>query len=156
MYILWFELHLRIKWRIQFWGGAGFSSSIVRRKTIVQLGSLGGDVSLLKRGSRAKPWKVLAILHFECQNIILMALNSHLSTFSWINFYTFESLGLWVWNPRPAYWLQNSSRYSTVFICPKEIFVLSQCIESWIHFQNIHSFAYQKHITLYTFWLSLK
>ena len=37
----------------------------------------------------------------------------NLSIFRWINFYTFESLGVSVWNPKSVYQLQNSSGYDT-------------------------------------------
>ena len=41
---------------ILFWGGGGvgFSTSVARRKTIVQLGSLGGHCKLSSVGSRGK------------------------------------------------------------------------------------------------------
>ena len=32
-----------------------------------------------------------------------------------LNFYIFEKLGVWVWDPKLVYQLQNSSGYSTVF-----------------------------------------
>ena len=38
-----------------FWGGASFSTSVARRKTVVQLGSLGGSVSPPQWGPGTKP-----------------------------------------------------------------------------------------------------
>ena len=49
----------------QFLGGAGFSTSVARRKTVVQLDSLGGAVSPPQWSLGTKPWKILAILHSE-------------------------------------------------------------------------------------------
>ena len=50
-------------------GGAGFFTSVVKRKTVLQLGSLGGGsggtVSLPQWGPWAKRRKTLAILHSE-------------------------------------------------------------------------------------------
>ena len=43
----------------QFFGGPGFSMSVARRKTVVQLGSWGGTVSHPQWGPRAKPQKFL-------------------------------------------------------------------------------------------------
>ena len=40
-------------------------------------------------------------------------MNGHLPIFRWTNFYTFKSLGVWVWDPKPVYRLQNSSGYGT-------------------------------------------
>ena len=40
-------------------------------------------------------------------------MKGQLSIFGWIIFYTFDSLGVWVWDPRLVYWLQNSSGYGT-------------------------------------------
>ena len=57
-----------------FWGGAGFSMSVAKRKTVVQLGSLGSTVSPPQWGPGTKPQKILAILHSEqAQNIALVA-----------------------------------------------------------------------------------
>ena len=39
-------------------------------------------------------------------------MNSRLSIFRWINFYAFGSFGVWVWDPKLVYWLQNSSGYA--------------------------------------------
>ena len=44
-----------------FGGGFSFLTSVVRRKTTVQLGSLGGAVSPSPWGSGAKPWKIFDI-----------------------------------------------------------------------------------------------
>ena len=49
----------------QLFGGASFSTSVVRRKTVVQLGSLGGTVSPPQWDPGTKPQKILAILHSE-------------------------------------------------------------------------------------------
>ena len=43
-----------------------------------------------------------------------MAQNIHFSIFRWINFYTFQSLGVWIWNLEPLYQLQNNSGYDNV------------------------------------------
>ena len=39
----------------QFFGGAGFLTSVGRRKTVMQLESVGGDVSCIQWGPEAKP-----------------------------------------------------------------------------------------------------
>ena len=50
----------------QFFRGATFSTGVARRKTVVQLGSLGQHCKPSPVGSRGeKPWKFLAILHSE-------------------------------------------------------------------------------------------
>ena len=45
-------------------------------------------------------------------------------------------------------WMKKRVHFLYSLFCPNEIFfnicVLSQCIVYWIHFQNIHSFTYQK------------
>ena len=38
----------------QFFGGAGFLTSVGRRKTVMQLESVGGDVSCIQWGPEAK------------------------------------------------------------------------------------------------------
>ena len=48
-----------------FLGGAGFSMSVARRKTVLQLVSLGAAVSPPQWGPGTKPRKILAILHPE-------------------------------------------------------------------------------------------
>ena len=51
-----------------FGGGAGFLTSIGRRKTVMQLESVGGDVSCIQWGPEAKPPPSpprLALLHSE-------------------------------------------------------------------------------------------
>ena len=46
-----------------FWGGASFTLSIARRKTVVQLGSLGGGAASPPQwGPGEKLQKILAIL----------------------------------------------------------------------------------------------
>ena len=45
----------------KFFGEAGFSVSVARRKTALQLGGLGGAVSPPQWGPGAKPQKILAI-----------------------------------------------------------------------------------------------
>ena len=47
-----------------FWGGAGFSTSVARRKTIVQLGSLGGAVSPPQWGPGTTPQKIFGYFAF--------------------------------------------------------------------------------------------
>ena len=57
----------------QFFWGAGFSTSVARRKTVVQLGGLGSAVSPPQWGPGTKPQKILAILYSEqAQNIALV------------------------------------------------------------------------------------
>ena len=56
----------------------------------------------------------------------------HLSIFRWINFYTFESLGACVLNPKPVYRLQNSPEYGTeiiiiIIICYHFIKRIAEC-----------------------------
>ena len=50
--------------------------------------------------------------------------------------------------------------FFVLFILSEGIFVnicvLSQCIVYWIHFENIHTFTYQKNITSCSFWLVFK
>ena len=59
----------------QFFWGAGFSTSVARRKTVVQLGGLGSAVSPPQWGPGTKPQKIFGYLHSEqAQNIALMAL----------------------------------------------------------------------------------
>ena len=81
-----------------FWG-AGFSTSAVRRKTVVQLGSLGGEwdwgckpspVGFKLKINNSKQWWKLTL---ETN--------------------TFESSGVLVWDPKLIYQLQNSTGYST-------------------------------------------
>ena len=86
----------------QFFGGAGFLMSIARRKTVVQQGSLGGAVSPSQWVPGLKPQKILAILHSEQLKI----------TDGEESFYQKSTL-LRLWDPKPVYWLQNSSGYST-------------------------------------------
>ena len=45
-----------------------------------------------------------------------IAQNGHLYISTLINFYTFESLRVWVWDPKPIYRLQNSFGCSTEMI----------------------------------------
>ena len=47
----------------QFFEDAGFSTSVVRRKTVVQPGSLGEVVSPPQRGPGVTPQKILILLH---------------------------------------------------------------------------------------------
>ena len=49
----------------QFFGGASFLISVARRKTVVQLGSLGQHCKPSPVGPGAKPWKFLAIFCSE-------------------------------------------------------------------------------------------
>ena len=48
-----------------FWGVASFLTSVVRRKTTVQLGSLEAAATPSEWGPGAKPWKILDNLHSE-------------------------------------------------------------------------------------------
>ena len=66
---------------------------------------------MCSRGKASKTYGYIAF--WMAQNIALVALNGHLSIFRWINFYTFENLDVWVWDPKPVYKLQNSSGYGT-------------------------------------------
>ena len=102
--IAWFLLQCRVQ---QFFGGC--SSSAARQKTVVELRSLWGHVNPSPVGSRGEAPKNFGW-------IALVALNGRLSIFSWINFYKFESLGVWVWDPKLVYWVQNTSRYGTVLM----------------------------------------
>ena len=47
------------------------------------------------------------------EHLVGLVHKGHLSIFRWINCYTFESLGVWVWDPKLVYRLQNSSGYGT-------------------------------------------
>ena len=49
----------------EFFMGAGFSTSLARRKIFEQLGSLGGAVSPPQWDTETKTRKILAIFHFE-------------------------------------------------------------------------------------------
>ena len=98
-----------------FWGVASFLTSVVRRKTTVQLGSLEAAATPSEWGPGAKPWKILDNLHSEqLKTFWDQCMNGHFVIFRLINFYTFESLGVSVWDPKLVYRLQNSSGYSTV------------------------------------------
>ena len=64
-----------------------------------------------------------------------------------VNFYTFESLGVWVWNPKPVYWLQNGSGYGTVLgnlmlIGPALLWTdfFIKCFPSWFMNLYLHLF----------------
>ena len=48
----------------QFLGGASFSTSVARRKTVVQLGGLGSAVSPPQRGPGTKPQKIFGYFAF--------------------------------------------------------------------------------------------
>ena len=106
----------------QFFGGAGFSTNVARRKSVVQLARLAvkaemeeGAVYLPQRGSGVKPRKILAILHFE---LLKTSLSWLCDNERWRKLTTkinaFESLGSRVWNLTPVCRLQNSSGYGTV------------------------------------------
>ena len=41
-------------------------------------------------------------------------------------------------------WKKKEDIFCTVYFVQRNICVLSQCIMYWIHFQNIHTFTYQK------------
>ena len=59
----------------QFFGGAGFSTSVARRKTVVQLGSLGQRCKPSPVGSRGETLEIFAYFAFGiAQNIALLAL----------------------------------------------------------------------------------
>ena len=47
----------------QFFGGAGFSTSVARRKAVALLGSLGSAVNPPQWVLGIKPQKIVAILH---------------------------------------------------------------------------------------------
>ena len=58
--------NIATQYRIQqFLGGAGFSTSVARRKTVALLGSLGSAVSPPQWVLGIKPQKIVAILHSE-------------------------------------------------------------------------------------------
>ena len=74
----------------QLFLGAGFSASVARRKTVVQLGSLvggRGTVNPPQCGPGANPREIVGILHSESPETLLSWLcDGHLSVFRWINF----------------------------------------------------------------------
>ena len=60
-------------------------------------GESGGHCRPSPVGSRGKAPENFGYLHSEyLKTLVLWLMNSHLSIFRWINFYTFESLGVWV------------------------------------------------------------
>ena len=106
----------------QFWGAASFLTSATR-KTIVQLGSLEGVLQALPSGVQEQSPGGLSLIcilssskHPSCGSTCCgtSVWKVNCLFFGWINFYTFDSLGVWVWDPRLVYQLQNSSGYSTV------------------------------------------
>ena len=115
------KIHSTFQCRIQhlFWG-AGFSLSVARRKTVVQLGSLVGRCKPSPVGSRSKApenfW-LFCIPNSSRYRFHGSAITNgdNLGFFRLINFYTFESLGVRVWDPKPLNLRQNASGYGTAF-----------------------------------------
>ena len=85
-------------------------------------GYLVVQLESLERGGRCSPpqWgpgkeTLFCILNSSkhCSYGSATTNGDNLSIFRWINFYTFESLGVSVWNSKSVYQLQNSSGYGT-------------------------------------------
>ena len=84
----------------QFFGGAGFSTTVARRKTIVQLVSLGWCCKPSPVGSRGKTLEIYGYFAFSiAQNIALLALQQGTLMKLTPEINTFERLRVWVWNP---------------------------------------------------------
>lgn len=58
----------------EFFREAGFSTSLARRKIAVQLGTLGSAANPPQWAPGTKPWKILAIFHFEKLKTLLSLL----------------------------------------------------------------------------------
>ena len=82
----------------QFLGGAGFSMNAVKRKTIVQLGSLGRHCKPSPVGSRGKTLEIFGYFAFWiAQNIALLALRQGTLTKAYTrnqHFWAFGGLSL--------------------------------------------------------------
>ena len=101
----------------QFFGGAGFSTSVARRKTVVQPGSMGRRCKPSPVGSRGETLEIFGYFVFWiAQNIALCLCNKKHWWKLTPEINTFEHLGVWVWDPKPVYRLQNSSGYGTDII----------------------------------------
>ena len=104
----------------QFFQGTGFSTSVARRKILVQLGSLWGMGDTLipqalpsgVQGQIPEKFWLFCILngskHCSCGSATTNGDESFTR-----HFYIFESVGVWVWDPKPLHWLQNSSGYGS-------------------------------------------
>ena len=87
--------------------------------SVEELRSMGGTLKSLSvrssGGKRPRKFWLFCIpnssKHCSCSPATTNGDN--LSIFRWTNFYTFESLGFWVWDSKRVYQLQNSSAYST-------------------------------------------
>ena len=80
----------------QFFGGAGFSTSVARRKTVVQPGSLGRCCKSSPVGSRGETLEIFGYFAFWiAQNITLLALQQGMSAKACTrnqHFWAFEGL----------------------------------------------------------------
>lgn len=114
-------MHSNIVWysqcRIQqFLWLPGFWRALWEEKLFCSWVVLGEAVSLPQWGPGAKPWKIFGFFAFwiaQDRTLWNKCMSVHLSNLRLINFYTFESLGVWVWDPKPVNRLQSSSGYGT-------------------------------------------
>ena len=92
-------------------------SSNFGRYLFCSWGVLGHVVALPSRFHRGRPSKfwLFCILNSSknCSCGSATKKDNNLSISKWISFYTFKSLGVWVWYPKPVYQLQNSFGYGT-------------------------------------------
>ena len=99
----------------QFFEDAGIYTSLARRKTIVQLESMGGLQALpcgIQGWSREK-FLIFCILnsskHRSCGSATTNRDKSLQQKSTLLRVW-----GVWVWDPKPVYRLQNSSGYGTI------------------------------------------
>ena len=101
-----------------FFGSATFSTSLARRKTIVLLGSLWGSLQALPSGVQGQSIRRIWLFCILDSSKHRSHGSAFCGTSAWnviccIIFYTFESLGIKVWHPKPTYRIQNSFGYNT-------------------------------------------
>ena len=104
----------------QFFQGTSFSTSVARRKILVQLGSLWVMRDTLSpqalpsgvQGQIPEKFWLFCILNSSKHCPCGSATTNGDESFT-LHFHIFESLGVWVWDPKPLHWLQNSSGYGS-------------------------------------------